>query len=141
MGLYRAVGRPLFFALPPEAAHRVAGAVLRLPLPWKAIGGVEDDPVLHVTLAGIPLRNPVGLAAGFDKSCRFLRALGDLGFGYVVGGSLTRAPRVGNPKPRIVRRPAERAIVNAMGLPNRGAGYAVGRLRRLHKTSPVIVSL
>jgi dihydroorotate dehydrogenase subfamily 1 len=141
MGLYRAVGRPLFFALPPEAAHRAAGAVLRLPLPWRAIGGFTDDPVLHVTLAGIQLRNPVGLAAGFDKSCRFLPALGDLGFGYVVGGSLTRAPREGNAKPRIVRRPAEKAIVNAMGLPNRGAAYAAGRLRRPRRTSPVIVSL
>src|SRR5436189_664321 len=129
MGLYRAVGRPLFFALPPEAAHRVAGTVLRLPLPWKAIGGVPDHPVLHVTLAGIPLRNPVGLAAGFDKNCRFLAALGDLGFGYVVGGSLTLAPRKGNLKPRIVRRPEERAIVNAMGLPNRGGEHAARRLR------------
>ncbi len=141
MGLYRAVGRPLFFALPPEAAHRVAGRVLRLPLPWKAIGGAHDDPALHTELAGIPLRNPVGLAAGFDKSCRFLPALGDLGFGYVVGGSLTRAPRKGNPKPRIDRRPEDRAIVNAMGLPNRGAEYAERRLRRLRKTSPVLVSL
>jgi dihydroorotate dehydrogenase len=141
MGLYRAVGRPLFFALPPEAAHRVAGAVLRLPLPWKAIGGVPDDPDLHVTLAGIPLRNPVGLAAGFDKSCRFLHALGDLGFGYLVGGSLTRAPRNGNPKPRIVRRPEEHAIVNAMGLPNRGAEHAARRLARFRGTAPVVVSL
>nr|MDP9343455.1 dihydroorotate dehydrogenase (quinone) [Actinomycetota bacterium] len=141
MGLYRAVGRPLFFALPPEAAHRVAGTVLRLPLPWKAIGGVADDPVLGVTMAGIPLRNPVGLAAGFDKSCRFLSALGDLGFGYAVGGSLTRAPRRGNPKPRIVRRPGDRAIVNAMGLPNRGAGFAAKRMARYRKTAPVIVSL
>jgi dihydroorotate dehydrogenase len=141
MGLYRAVGRPLFFALPPEAAHQVAGVVLRLPLPWKAIGGVLDDPVLHAQVAGIALRNPVGLAAGFDKSCRFLSALGGLGFGYVVGGSLTRAPRPGNPKPRIVRRPADRAIVNSMGLPNRGAEYAAQRLRLHRTTSPVIVSL
>src|SRR5206468_10924456 len=121
MGLYRAVGRPLFFALPPEAAHRVAGTVLRLPLPWKAIGGTEEWPILYMEMAGIPLRNPVGLAAGFDKNCRFLAALGGLGFGYAVGGSLTLSPRKGNPKPRIVRRPEERAIVNAMGLPNRGA--------------------
>src|SRR5439155_8054937 len=141
MGLYRAVGRPLFFALPPEAAHRVAGTVLRLPLPWKAIGGVRDEPALHTEMAGIALRNPVGLAAGFDKSCRFLEALGDLGFGYVVGGSLTRAPRKGNPRPRIVRRPDDRAIVNAMGLPNRGAEHAATRLQRLRRTAPVIVSL
>src|SRR5436190_9443913 len=141
MGLYRAVGRPLFFALPPEAAHRAAGTLLRLPLPWRSIGGAVDDPVLRTELAGIPLRNPVGLAAGFDKSCRFLGALGDLGFGYVVGGSLTLAPRTGNRKPRIVRRPQDRAIVNAMGLPNRGAAEAANRLQHRRRTSPVIVSV
>src|SRR3990172_1136857 len=106
MGFYRAVARPAFFALPAEAAHGVAGALLGLPLPWSRIGAVPDDPRLHVDLAGIALRHPVGLAAGFDKTCRHLEALGELGFGYVVGGTVTRLPRAGNPKPRVVRDPA-----------------------------------
>ena len=99
MGLYRAAARPLFFALPPEAAHRVANRLLGLPLPWERIGGVTRDPALEVSLAGVELANPIGLAAGFDKTCAHLDSLGRLGFGYVVGGTITRAPRVGNPKP------------------------------------------
>jgi dihydroorotate dehydrogenase len=118
---YRAIGRPVFLSLPPESAHRVAGVALSLPLPWRRIGGAAFDPVLETTLAGLPLRNPIGLAAGFDKSCRHLGALGELGFGYVVGGTVTRAPRAGNPSPRIARSPARRSMVNAMGLPNPGA--------------------
>ena len=122
MGWYSAVGRPLFFALPPEAAHRVAGGLLALPLPWERIGGsAPEDPRLRVTIAGIPIANPIGLAAGFDKPCAHLGTLGRLGFGYVVGGTVTNRPRRGHPKPRIVRHPHEGALVNAMGMPNPGA--------------------
>ena len=102
MGLYRAL-RPLVFAAPPETAHRLAGALLERPLPWSWIGGAVDDPSLRTSLAGIELRNPVGLAAGFDKRCAVLGSLGSLGFGYVVGGTITSKPRAGNPKPRIAR--------------------------------------
>jgi dihydroorotate dehydrogenase len=130
MGWYSAVGRPLFFALPPEAAHRLAGAVLELSLPWHRIGHAADDPSLKTTVAGLPLRNPIGLAAGFDKSCVHLRALVELGFGYVVGGTITRTPRAGNAKPRIVRYPAKASMANAMGLPNPGAERAAAALAR-----------
>src|SRR3989442_1157630 len=87
MGWYSAVGRRAFFALPPETSHRIAVALLGLRLPWRRIGGAASDLRQVVTLAGIPLRNPIGLAAGFDKSCAHLDALGSLGFGYVVGGT------------------------------------------------------
>ncbi len=130
MGWYSAVGRPLFFALPPETAHRLAGAMLGLPLPWARIGHAADDPSLGTTLAGLPLRNPIGLAAGFDKTCVHLDALSALGFGYVVGGTITRAPRAGNGKPRIVRYPARASMANAMGLPNPGAERAAAALVR-----------
>jgi dihydroorotate dehydrogenase len=121
MGWYSAVGRSLFFALPPETAHRLAGVMLGLPLPWARVGHALDDPALATTLAGLPLRNPIGLAAGFDKSCAHLGPLAELGFGYVVGGTITHAPRGGHPKPRIVRYPARASMANAMGLPNPGA--------------------
>ena len=85
---------------------------------------------LELTVAGVKLRNPIGLAAGFDKTCRNLGALGELGFGYVVGGTITRLARPGNPKPRIVRHPARRSMVNAMGLPNHGAEIAALNLSR-----------
>ncbi|MDP9302467.1 MAG: dihydroorotate dehydrogenase (quinone), partial [Actinomycetota bacterium] len=88
MGWYEAVGRRVFFSMDPERSHLLALRLLGLPLPWPRIGGAVDDPALTTTLAGIALRNPVGLAAGFDKSCARLDALGSLGFGYVVGGTV-----------------------------------------------------
>lgn len=141
MGWFSAVGRPAFLALPPEAAHRVANALLALPLSWPHMGHVSDDPSLPTTLAGIELRNPVGLAAGFDKTCARLGPLGRLGFGYVVGGTITRRPRRGNPKPRIVRYPERRSMVNAMGLPNPGADVAAANLIRHPRTAPRFVSV
>ena len=97
--------------------------------PGAHMGGVPDDPSLATTVAGISLRTPIGLAAGFDKRCAHLDALGRLGFGYVVGGTITRTPGAGNPKPRIVRYPQRRSMVNAMGLPNPGAEAAAAEPR------------
>jgi dihydroorotate dehydrogenase len=142
MSWYRAVGRRAFFAMPPESAHRTAGALLGLPLPWRRLGGASTDPALATTLAGVALRNPIGLAAGFDKTLRHLDVLGALGFGYVVGGTITRAARAGNPRPRIARSPAHRSMTNAMGLPNPGADPAAGNLARtLNGPAPRFVSL
>ena len=135
------VGRPAFFALPPESSHRLATALLGLPLPWERLGGAARDPSLRVELCGIPLPNPVGVAAGFDKACRHLDALGRIGFGFVVGGTITRRPRRGNAKPRIVRDEARRAIVNAMGMPNPGADAAADHLRRRRRTAPRFASV
>ena len=140
-GWYGTVGRPAFFALPPEASHRVATSLLSLPLPWERIGGVVHDPALEVDLCGIRLRNPIGLAAGFDKTCRHLGPLGRLGFGFVVGGTITRAPRKGNAKPRIVRATERQAILNSMGLPNPGAEAAAANLSRAPGTSPRFASV
>ena len=133
MDWYRSVARPLLFSIPPEAAHRLAQGLLGLPLPWERLGGADRDPALRLSLAGIPLANPVGLAAGFDKTGRHVDALGRLGFGYVVCGTFTRRPRRGNAKPRIVRYPERASMVNAMGLPNPGAEAAS---RALGRTAP-----
>jgi dihydroorotate dehydrogenase len=127
--------------LPPEAAHRVANRLLGLPVRWERIGGAPRAQDLHVTLAGIELPNPIGLAAGFDKSCRHLDALSRLGFGYVVGGTITRRPRAGNPKPRIARIRGRRSLVNAMGLPNPGAERAAGTLARVPRRGPRFASI
>jgi dihydroorotate dehydrogenase len=140
-GWYDAVGRRAFFAMEPERSHRVALRLLGLPLPWRRLGGAVDDPSLATTLAGVRLRNPIGLAAGFDKGCTRLDALGALGFGFVVGGTVTRAPRRGNPEPRIARDPARRALVNAMGLPNPGAEAVARSLARVARTAPRFVSI
>ena len=138
---YGTVARPAFFALPPEASHRLATALLGLRLPWERIGSAVRDPSIEVDLCGIRLSNPVGLAAGFDKTCRHLDSLGRLGFGFLVGGTITRAARVGNPKPRIVRSPRRAAIVNSMGLPNPGAEVAAAALARAPRTAPRFASV
>jgi dihydroorotate dehydrogenase len=127
--------------LPPEAAHRAANRLLGLPLRWARIGGAPRTPDLAVTLAGLELPNPVGLAAGFDKTCRHLDVLSRIGFGYVVGGTITRHSRRGNPKPRIVRIRERSSLVNAMGLPNPGAECAARTLERVPRAGPRFVSI
>jgi dihydroorotate dehydrogenase len=141
MGRSWALGRRVFFAMDPETAHGVAQRLLALPLPWKRVGGVPDEPELRTSLAGIPIRNPVGLAAGFDKTCRRLDSLGKLGFGYVVGGTVTLRGRAGNPRPRMVRERERDALVNAMGLPNPGAEAVARTLARSPRTAPRIISV
>ena len=130
MGWYRAVGRRFFFAMEPETAHSMARALLSVPLPWRRIGGAPRDPRLTLDLAGVGLENPIGLAAGFDKRGDRTRALGALGFGYVVAGTFTLRPRPGNEKPRVVRIQEQGAVVNAMGMPNPGAEEAARLLAR-----------
>lgn len=115
--------------------------MLRLPLPWERLGRAVRDPSMEIDLCGVRLANPIGLAAGFDKTCGHLAALGRLGFGFVVGGTITRAPRSGNPKPRIVRSPGRGAIVNSMGMPNPGAEAAAANLARARRTAPRFASV
>jgi dihydroorotate dehydrogenase len=140
-GWYRRVARPLLFALPPEAAHRIAHALLGLPLPWERLGRAARDPGLRVRLARIDLANPVGLAAGFDKQGSRLDALGRLGFGYVVAGTFTRRHRDGNARPRIARYPNRASLTNAMGLPNPGADVAARNLASTPRTAPRFASI
>jgi len=140
MGLYRSA-RPLVFLVPPEAAHRTFGLLLRLPLPWAQLAGAGDLPTIPTELAGLRLANPVGLAAGFDKDARGVRGLSAMGFGYLVVGTVTRAPRAGNPKPRIVRLARRRSLVNAMGLPNQGARTVAERLRAIRRRTPLLASI
>jgi dihydroorotate dehydrogenase len=137
---YSSFARPLLFSLDAETAHSVAKFGLGLPLPWSAIGGVPEHAGVDVDLAGLKLRNPVGLAAGFDKDCRRLDALSAIGFGYVVGGTVTLEPRSGNARPRIGRYPERRSLVNAMGFPNRGAESAYVAIQK-SQSSPRLVSI
>jgi dihydroorotate dehydrogenase len=140
MGLYRSA-RPLVFLVPPEAAHRTFGLLLRLPLLWAELAGARDLPTIPTELAGLRLANPVGLAAGFDKDARGVGGLSAMGFGYLVVGTVTRAPRAGNPKPRLVRLAGRRSLVNAMGLPNQGALAVAARLRAIRRRTPLLVSI
>ncbi len=134
--LYRLLIRPLFFALPAEPAHHVAFGGLRAAMALPGVGALTEalvaprDPALEVRTLGTVFPTPVGLAAGFDKDAIGYDALGRLGFGYVEVGTLTAHPQPGNPRPRMFRLPADRAVVNRMGFNNRGSADAVSRLAR-----------
>ncbi|MFZ9584738.1 MAG: quinone-dependent dihydroorotate dehydrogenase [Pseudohongiellaceae bacterium] len=119
------------FLLPAEASHDLGLRGLRLleRLGW--IGLLKPRiPARPVTVFGLLFDNPVGLAAGLDKNADYLDALGALGFGFVEVGTVTPRPQPGNPRPRLFRLPAERALINRMGFNNKGVDHLVAQLRR-----------
>lgn len=87
---------------------------------------------------GLRFEGPFGLAAGFDKNAIAVRALGELGFSHVEIGTVTAIPQPGNPKPRLFRLKADRALINRMGFNNDGAEVVAERLRKLRNASEVI---
>ncbi|MGB3864488.1 MAG: quinone-dependent dihydroorotate dehydrogenase [Xanthobacteraceae bacterium] len=122
---FDAFSLPLLRLLDPEDAHRMAISGLRLlPLTRPR----PDDPKLAVRAFGLNFRNPIGLAAGFDKSAEVPDALLRLGFGFVEIGSVTPRPQAGNPRPRLFRLERDEAIINRMGFNNDGADAVLRRL-------------
>ncbi|MCZ6795496.1 MAG: quinone-dependent dihydroorotate dehydrogenase [Planctomycetota bacterium] len=121
--------RPFLFRLDPERAHHLAlSALSRTPLP--ALLGSSDALVERpVELWGLTFRNPLGLAAGFDKNGVALHAWRAMGFGFVEIGTVTRHRQPGNPRPRMFRCARERALVNRLGFPNDGAEAVGARLK------------
>lgn len=95
-----------------------------------------SDPRLETELLGLKFANPVGLAAGFDKDAKWFPKLANLGFGHVEVGTLTGRAQTGNPKPRLFRLPADKAIINRMGFNNEGADAAAKKLSQTAKSSP-----
>jgi dihydroorotate dehydrogenase len=87
-----------------------------------------QDPALRVRALGLDLPSPLGLAAGFDKDAAHIDALTALGFGFIEVGTVTAQPQPGNPRPRMFRLPADRALINRMGFNNGGAQAAAARL-------------
>ena len=143
---YARLVRPLLFALPPEGAQAVAEFALKRAGLWKMLAPVLRAPVdgPRVSLAGLDLANPVGMAAGYDKDCEFLPSLAALGFGYITGGTVTERPQPGNPRPRVLRKPREKALINALGFPSRGLEFAAAHLERTLRGpghAPLIVSV
>ena len=142
--VYAGLLRPLLFRLDPERAHDLALRALSIEAPWRVLGALSPppDPRLRVELAGLVLPTPVGLAPGLDKNGHAVRALARLGFGYVVIGSITPLPRAGNPRPRLLRDPAQQATINSLGLPGVGLERAVAGLRRMGRIDvPLIASV
>ena len=134
--MYRLLYRIVLRRVPAEAAHLAAFALIRgvarvpgaawLQRRWLA----PRDPVLRVRALGLEFPGPLGLAAGFDKDARGTRGLALLGFGFVEVGTVTARAQPGNPRPRMFRLTADRALVNRMGFNNAGAAAAAAVLRR-----------
>jgi dihydroorotate dehydrogenase len=136
---FDAFSLPLLRWLDPEDAHRLAIQGLRLLPP---IRPRPDDPKLAVRAFGLNFPNPVGMAAGFDKSAEVPDALLRLGFGFVEIGSVTPEPQTGNPRPRLFRLERDEAVVNRMGFNNDGADAVLRRLaNRTHLAGIVGVNV
>jgi len=132
--MYRLFFSTVLSRIDPERAHHLAFVVIQR-LPLLGIGRLvrrftRPAPSLAVTALGLRFDSPFGVAAGFDKDGNAIRGLGQLGFGHVEVGTITARPQPGNPRPRLFRLVADRAVVNRMGFNNHGAAAARGRLAR-----------
>jgi dihydroorotate dehydrogenase len=125
---YRLV-RSVAFRVDAERAHRHALALARLARPLSLLRPPRWDVRNPVDAFGLRFRNPLGLAAGYDKDGTAWRALAALGFGHVEIGTVTPRPQPGNPRPRVIRLTEQRALVNRMGFPSEGADAVAARMR------------
>ena len=122
---FDAFSLPLLRWFDPEDAHRMAIQGLRILPPVRLR---RDDPKLAVRAFGLNFPNPIGMAAGFDKSAEVPDALLRLGFGFVEIGSVTPRPQTGNPRPRLFRLERDEGVINRMGFNNDGAEAVLRRL-------------
>ena len=121
--------KPFLFSLDPETAHDLAIKTLKInPFPSKMFE-VEDEQMLKIKLLGKNFSNPVGLAAGFDKSAEAYNSLLKLGFGFVEVGTVTPLKQFGNPKPRIFRLEDDGALINRLGFNNDGIEIIKNRIK------------
>lgn len=138
--MYKIFIRPLLFLLAPEKAHHFTFAALsffcKLPgvKQLLSLWFVTKHPSLERKILGLTFKNPVGLAAGFDKDARLIDEMACFGFGFIEIGTLTPLPQAGNEKPRLFRLPEDQALINRMGFNNEGVLAAVERLKKRQST-------
>jgi dihydroorotate dehydrogenase len=141
--MYKLLIKPLLFAMQPEKAHYFATDCLcffsKIPGVPAIMRGMFEvkDKRLEKTLFGLTFKNPVGLAAGFDKDARWYNELAHLGFGFIEIGTLTPKAQIGNAKPRLFRITEDHGLINRMGFNNLGAEDAIQRLKN-RKTDLII---
>lgn len=142
--MYKLLLRPLFFLLDAEKAHNLTFTLLKICL---SIPGLRDlfkattelqHPKLKKELFGLNFKNPLGLAAGFDKDAYIGDKWKYLGFGFVEFGTVTPRPQAGNPKPRLFRLLEDRAVINRMGFNNGGADAMLEKLKRMKKGDLIV---
>jgi dihydroorotate dehydrogenase len=134
--MYKLLLRPILFCFDPEKVHYFTFSLVRFisKIPFvtsiiKTIYVVEDKR-LEREVFGLKFKNPVGLAAGFDKDAKLFNELSDFGFGFIEIGTLTPKPQDGNPKKRLFRLKSDSAIINRMGFNNGGVEAAILRLKK-----------
>lgn len=142
--MYKLV-KPIFFSMNPEKAHHtVTGGLKNFSKIWgskallKSLYSVSD-PRLEREVFGLKFKNPVGLAAGFDKNAEYIEDMAKFGFGFIEIGTVTPKPQPGNDKPRMFRLVADAALINRMGFNNQGADVAAGRLQHLKNKEGLII--
>jgi len=137
--------RRVLFRLDPEVAHQLTLQTLsfagNFPLSNWFLRQMYKIPSKPVKVFGLTFKNPVGLAAGYDKDAIAIHGLAALGFGHVEVGTVTPRPQPGNPKPRIFRLIEDNAVINRMGFPGKGAEYASRQLASSIKQKSVIVGV
>lgn len=142
--MYKLV-KPIFFSMDPEKAHHtVTGGLNTFLKIWGAKSIVKsiyshNDPRLEREVFGLKFKNPVGLAAGFDKNAEYIADMAKFGFGFIEIGTVTPKPQPGNDKPRMFRLVDDSALINRMGFNNQGADVAAGRLKHLKDREGVII--
>jgi dihydroorotate dehydrogenase len=144
--LYRNALKPLLFQVDPEDVHDQflnIGAILGATTVGQTLTRIffaYEHQMLHTTITGIRFKNPIGLAAGFDKNARLYDIMPDVGFGFTELGSFTGKPCVGNPRPRLWRIPSLRALRVYYGLANPGADAVSAQLRGVAFRIPIGIS-
>jgi dihydroorotate dehydrogenase len=128
---------PLLRGLDAETAHGLALRALAAGLAGR--DAAPDDPLLATSAFGLAFRNPIGLAAGFDKDATAIPALMRLGFGHVEAGTVTPRPQPGNPRPRLFRLTEDAAVINRMGFNNHGLEAYRARLATLPRPLPAVL--
>ena len=141
--MYKSVIRRILFWFDPEVIHHFTFSTIKILMKIPGISQISrrifmiKKPGLERELFGLKFKNPVGLAAGFDKNAVLFDELSNYGFGFVEVGTVTPKPQPGNPKKRIFRLREDEALVNRMGFNNDGADAIVERLRK-RKTDIII---
>ncbi|MCF8335165.1 MAG: quinone-dependent dihydroorotate dehydrogenase [Bacteroidales bacterium] len=136
--MYRKILRPLLFTLKPETVHHIIVHLLkilfRLPLVSRLTSWVYDvnNPRLKRKFLGMTFKNPVGMAAGFDKNAKVFKEFSHFGFSFIEIGTVTPLAQPGNPKPRSFRLTKDQALINRMGFNNIGVDRVVKRLKNTH---------
>ena len=120
--------RPYIFSLDPETAHDLAIQSLKVNILPKSFFKVEGEELLEIKLFNKLLPNPIGLAAGFDKSAEVYNSLFKFGFGFIEVGTITPKKQLGNPKPRIFRLEKDKALINRLGFNNHGSEIVSNRI-------------